>query len=154
MLKTGMEVSLKKHGDRMVKKTPGGWGHNRGFEGYGPIGERRDRDLGGRLVDKRATFPDGSERNGVEGLRRYLREEREADFGDNLRRKLLSYALSRTLLLSDESLLQKMREDSLADGHRFQKLVEAIVTSPQFLTKRGRDVMTAEDVNARDSDER
>ena len=81
------------------------------FEGYGPIGERRERDLGGRLVDKRATFPDGSERNGVEGLRRYLREEREADFGDNLRRKLLSYALSRTLLLSDESLLQKMRED-------------------------------------------
>src|SRR5262249_35858080 len=27
------------------------------FEGYGPIGERRVRDLGGRLVDTRATFP-------------------------------------------------------------------------------------------------
>ena len=31
------------------------------FEGYGPIGERRDRDLGGRPVDAKATFPDGSE---------------------------------------------------------------------------------------------
>ena len=42
------------------------------FEGYGPIGERRDRDLGGRPVDAKATFPDGSEGTGLGGLRRYL----------------------------------------------------------------------------------
>jgi hypothetical protein len=32
-----MESGTKEHGGRKVKKTPGGWGHNRGFEGYGPI---------------------------------------------------------------------------------------------------------------------
>ncbi len=31
------------------------------FEGYGPIGERRDKDLAGHPVDAHATFPGGSE---------------------------------------------------------------------------------------------
>jgi len=31
------------------------------FEGYGPVGERRDKDLGGRPVDTRASFPDGTD---------------------------------------------------------------------------------------------
>ncbi len=30
------------------------------FEGYGPVGERRTKDLAGRPVDTRATFPGGS----------------------------------------------------------------------------------------------
>ncbi len=45
------------------------------FEGYGPIGERRDRDLGGRPIDARATFPDGSVGTGVDGLRKYLSQK-------------------------------------------------------------------------------
>ena len=32
-----------------------------------------------------------------------------------------------------------MRDRLAADGYRFGSLVEAIVTSPQFLNKRGRD---------------
>ena len=50
------------------------------FEGYGPIGERRDKDLAGRPVDARATFPGGSEGAGVEGLREYIREHRQRRF--------------------------------------------------------------------------
>src|SRR5262249_57449822 len=42
------------------------------FEGFGPIGERRVRDLGNRPVEARATFPDGSEGEGVVDLRRYM----------------------------------------------------------------------------------
>jgi hypothetical protein len=114
------------------------------FEDYGPVGERREQDLAGRAIDTSATFPDGSHRDGVEDLRSYLRERREAEFVDNLCRKLLSYGLGRTLLLSDEGLLQKMQNDSRADQHRFSKLVEAIVISPQFLKKRGRQETRAE----------
>ncbi len=123
------------------------------FEGFGPIGERREQDLGGRPIDTMAVFPDGSQRNGVADLRRYLQERREAEFIDNLCRKLLSYGLGRTLQLSDEELLQKMRNESQADDHRFSKLVEAIVTSPQFLNKRGRQVPTDEQVDAENSNE-
>ena len=72
------------------------------FEGYGPIGERRTKDLAGRPVDTQATFPGGSEGSGFDGLRNYIRSHRENDFIDNLCRKMLVYALGRSLLLSDE----------------------------------------------------
>jgi hypothetical protein len=109
------------------------------FEGYGPIGERRDRDLGGRPVDALATFPDGSQGAGLGGLRRYLAEERQDEFLDNLCRKLLAYALSRSLLLSDDPTIQNMRARLAADGYRLGGLIEQVVTSPQFLNKRGKD---------------
>jgi hypothetical protein len=109
------------------------------FEGFGPIGERRTKDLGGRLVQTSATLPDGSDRSGLAGLQEYLREKRQEDFVDNLCKKLLSYALGRGLLLSDAKTLQEMRTRLAAEGHAFGSLVEVIVTSPQFLNKRGRE---------------
>jgi mono/diheme cytochrome c family protein len=109
------------------------------FEGYGPVGEARAKDLGGRPVDTRATFPGGSEGAGLEGLRKYIREHRQEDFVDNLCRKMLSYALGRTLILSDDPAIQEMREKLAANDYRFGVLIESIVTSPQFLTKRARD---------------
>lgn len=110
------------------------------FEAYGPVGERREVDLGGRPVDTQATFPDGSQRAGVEELREYLQEEREPEFVDNLCRKLLSYALGRSLRLSDEVLLEQMQTQLKSNEFRFSTLVDSIVSSPQFLRKRGRQV--------------
>src|SRR5262249_49075465 len=54
------------------------------FEGFGPIGERRLKDLGDRPVATTATFPDGKDRTGLEGLHVYLRDKRQEDFIDNL----------------------------------------------------------------------
>ena len=112
------------------------------FEDFGPIGERRTKDLGGRPVETGATFPDGKDRSGLEGLRAYLHEKRQDDFVDNLCKKLFSYALGRSLLLSDKKALDAMKTKVAADGYAFGSLVEAIVTSPQFLNKRGRDDYT------------
>jgi hypothetical protein len=107
------------------------------FEGYGPVGERRVVDLGGRPVASRAVFPgDTEEGGGLEGLLAYLRGHREKEFIDNLCRKLLSYGLSRSLLLSDEPLIEDMRIKLASNGYRFESLVESIVTSRQFLTMR------------------
>jgi len=61
-----------------------------------------------------------------------LREKRQVDFVDNLCRKLLSYALGRSLLLSDRMVLDDMRTKLAANGYAFGTLIEAIVTSPQF----------------------
>jgi hypothetical protein len=72
------------------------------FEGYGPVGERRDKDLAGRPVDTRAAFPGGGDGEGLEGLRRYVRDRRQDDFLENLSRKLLAYGLGRSLQLSDD----------------------------------------------------
>jgi hypothetical protein len=106
------------------------------FEGYGPVGEHRTKDLAGHAVDSRAVFPDGTEGDGLAGLKAYIREHRQNDFLDNLSRKLLAYALGRSLQLSDDPLIEQMKVRMAADGHRFPPLVEAIVSSPQFRNKR------------------
>ncbi len=106
------------------------------FEGFGPVGERRVNDLGGRPVASGALFPDGKERAGLQGLRAYLREKRQGDFVDNLCKKMFAYALGRTLLPSDTKALASMREKLLAADYAFGALVEEIVLSPQFLKRR------------------
>ena len=51
------------------------------------------------------------------------------------------HALGRSLQLSDEIAVEEMRGKLAADGYRFDTLVQEIVTSPQFLNKRGQDHM-------------
>jgi hypothetical protein len=106
------------------------------FEGYGPVGDARTKDLAGRPIDASASYPGGFEGNGVTGLQTFIRDYRQNSFVENLSRKLLAYALNRSLQLSDESLVDKMKADLTADDYRFRALVEAIVVSPQFLNKR------------------
>ena len=106
------------------------------FEGFGPIGERRDNDLGGKPVQTKASFPDGKDRDGLAGLREYLRDRRQEDFVNNLCTKLLGYALGRGLQPSDRSTIAAMRSRLEAEDWAFGSLVDVIVTSPQFLNKR------------------
>jgi hypothetical protein len=109
------------------------------FEGFGPVGDRREKDLAGHPVDIKATFPGGGEGAGLPGLQQYIRDKRQNDFVDNLCGKLLAYSLGRSLLVSDDLTIQDMHRKLAADGYRFDNLIDSIVTSRQFLTKRGRD---------------
>ena len=70
---------------------------------------------------------------------RYLAQQRQDDYVENLCRKLLAYALGRSLLVSDDATIKTMRQRLADDGYRFDRLIESIVTSPQFLNKRGKD---------------
>jgi hypothetical protein len=106
------------------------------FEGYGPIGEKRSKDLAGRAVDTQVEFPGGGQGSGVEGIQNFIRERRENDFIDNLSRKLLAYSLGRSLMLSDEPTVEKMRATLSENGYRFSSMVETVVGSPQFLNRR------------------
>jgi hypothetical protein len=106
------------------------------FEGYGPVGEARTKDLAGRPVDTKVVFPGGFQGVGFEGVLAYIREHRQNDYLDNLSRKLLAYALNRSLQFSDELTVQHMQSRLAANGYRFAELVETVVTSPQFLNKR------------------
>jgi hypothetical protein len=105
------------------------------FEGYGPIGEKRTHDLAGHPVETAAPFKDTTI-NGLEGLRTYIRERRENDFLDNFCRKLLAYSLGRSLAISDEPEIEHMKAVLAANGDRFAPLVDAIVTSRQFVNRR------------------
>ena len=106
------------------------------FEGYGATGERRTHDFAGQPVDPRGEFSGGRTFTGLSGLQDHIRREREADFTDNLARKLLAYALGRTLLLSDDALIEEMKSALAAHEYRFSALVDTVVRSPQFRTQR------------------
>jgi hypothetical protein len=106
------------------------------FEGFGPVGDRRTKDLAGRPVDDNAEFPGGTLETGIGGLRDYIHAHREKDFVDNLCRKMLAYGLGRTLMLSDEPMVEAMRTKLAASQFRFDSIIEDIVTSPQFLSRR------------------
>ncbi|MDP9170125.1 MAG: DUF1592 domain-containing protein [Acidobacteriota bacterium] len=106
------------------------------LEGYGPVGESRTKDLAGRPIDASATLPGGVQENGFEGVQRFIRDHRQKDFVEGLSRKLVAYALGRSLQLSDETLVERMDARLAARQYRFNALVETIVTSPQFLNKR------------------
>jgi hypothetical protein len=109
------------------------------FEGYGPVGERRTRDLAGRAVDTSATFPGAVPGDGVEGLRNYIRARRQKEFIRNLSSKMLVYALNRSPVLADEPLLEQVESKLPANAYRFSTLIEMIVTSPQFVNRREPD---------------
>jgi hypothetical protein len=111
------------------------------LEGYGPVGEARTKDLAGRAIDASATFPGGVAGSGVRGVQAYIKARRQQDFLDNISRKLLSYALSRSLQLSDDPVVEQMMAALNTKENRFGSLVETIVTSPQFLNRRRSDPM-------------
>jgi len=106
------------------------------FENFGPVGERRERDLAGRPVEVDALLPGGVQARGTAGVRDYIRQHRQDDYLENITRKLWTYALNRTPILSDEPALERLRAQLPAAGYRFGTLVETIVASPQFLNRR------------------
>jgi hypothetical protein len=109
------------------------------LEGFDAIGRRRDKDLGGRPIDTRVKAMDGAQFDGLDGLRMYLLTARGEAFLRQFCRKLLGYALGRSVQFSDEPLLALMQSELKAKNHHFVSAVEAIIRSRQFREIRGRE---------------
>ena len=109
------------------------------LERYDPIGRRRDKDLGGLAVDARAKLKDGTEFEGIDGLRTYLLTRKKDVVVKLFCRKLLGYALGRAVTLSDQALLDEMAAELNKNDGRTSAAVLAIVRSPQFRMIRGSD---------------
>lgn len=113
------------------------------MEGFDPIGRIRTKDLAGRPIDNVATLPNGQTAKGIPDLIDYIEQHRRDDFIKTMCRKFLGYALGRSVLLSDQPLLQKMQRELEQNNYRFHVLFETVVSSPQFQMQRGRS--TAQD---------
>ena len=114
------------------------------LEKFDAIGRRRERDLGDRPIDTHAKVLDGSEFDGLDGLRDYLLTKRRDAFEKQFCRKLLGYSLGRGVLLSDGPLISEMQKQLKANDYRTSVAVETVVRSKQFREIRGRE-MTYED---------
>ena len=114
------------------------------LEGFDAIGRKRDKDLGDRPIDTHAKVLDGSQFEGIDGLRDYLVTKRREAFLRQFCRKLLGYALGRAVQLSDRPLLTEMRARLQANDYRFSSALETVLRSRQFREIRGQE-MPAED---------
>ena len=108
------------------------------MEGFDAIGKSRTKDLAGRAIQSVGPLANGKSVEGIGGLIDYVEKHRLEEFERNLCRKSLGYALGRSVVLSDEPLLQEMQK-ALHENRRFSVLFETIVLSPQFRKQRGRD---------------
>ena len=102
------------------------------LEQYDTIGRLRPA-----AVDTKTKLFDGKTINGIDGLRKYLLNERRDDFVRQFCRKLLGYSLGREIQLSDRPLIDRMMKDLAENDYRFGAAVEAIVLSEQFRKIRG-----------------
>ena len=109
------------------------------MEGFDAIGRARTKDLAGRAIDNAVALPTGKEVRGVPEFAAFLAANRIDDFSRTMNKKLLGYALGRSLQLSDQPLLDEMQEKLQKNGHRFGTLIETVVASPQFRQQRSRD---------------
>jgi Protein of unknown function (DUF1592)/Protein of unknown function (DUF1588)/Protein of unknown function (DUF1587)/Protein of unknown function (DUF1585)/Protein of unknown function (DUF1595)/Planctomycete cytochrome C len=106
------------------------------LENFDAIGGFRDKS-NNSPINAKAVLMDGTNLNGVDGLRQYLLTQRRNDFLRQFCKKLLGYSLARSIQLSDEPLLDKMQDELAKNDYRIMTLLETIVTSDQFLKIRG-----------------
>lgn len=106
------------------------------LERYDPIGRLREKDLGGLAVDTKVKLRDGTAFDGIDGLRTYLLTKKKDVIVKLFCRRLLGYALGRSVTLSDQALVEEMAT-AVAKENRVSAAIRVIVASKQFRMIRG-----------------
>ncbi|WP_437230768.1 DUF1592 domain-containing protein [Planctomicrobium sp. SH661] len=111
------------------------------LEAFDGIGRHRIREEGDQPLNVAVTTMEGVSFTGLEGLREYLLTVRKEAFLRQFSKKLLGYALCRSVELSDETLLAQIRSDLETNNYQVDVALRDILLSPQFREIRGRDVV-------------
>ena len=109
------------------------------LEHFDPVGRVRTHDLAGRSIDNIVTTDEGETLDSTSSMVDFLLKHRRGDFIETFCRKFLGYALGRSVILSDEPLLDEMKFKLSQNDYRFSVLFETVIQSPQFLKQRGKD---------------
>jgi len=86
-------------------------------------------------VDATARLPNGPEVDGVEGLKRYLIDERLDDIAANVTRRLLAHALGRRLTYRDRPVVERLLRAAAPDGYNLQDLIVSICQCDPFVAR-------------------
>jgi hypothetical protein len=112
------------------------------LESFDAIGRLRTEYADGTAIDDAGTLGDGRILDGIDGLRAYLGESDE-DFHRLFARKLIGYALGRSVTYTDIELIDGIvgrlgeAEGRVSDG------VLEVVESRQFLFRRNDEILAA-----------
>lgn len=106
------------------------------LEHFDAIGLRREKVGRKRKpVDAKTMLPGQHAVNDVEGLQQYLLENRRDQFAETLVKKMMAYALGRSLELVDQPVIDDLTERFAEHEFRLSALMRDIVTSQPFLNR-------------------
>ena len=86
-------------------------------------------------ADASTVLPDSTKIKDLDELKEYLLKNKNDEFAENVVRRLLSYALGRSLEFSDDEIVQQLTRSFQANDYKLATLVEEIVLSNPFQTK-------------------
>jgi hypothetical protein len=104
------------------------------LEHYDSTGRWREQYNDGKPIEDSAALADRTEIAGVKGLLDYLQVQ-DAQVRRTLSFKLLGYALGRTVMASDQPLVERMIAAGPSAG--FSQLTAEVVSSKQFRNRQG-----------------
>jgi hypothetical protein len=100
------------------------------FEHFDAVGRWREAE-GGLPIEAASLLPDGTEIDGIDGVKQLLVRDPERFVGA-VTEKLLMYALGRNVQYYDKPAVRKIVRDASADDYTFAALVRGIVKSVPF----------------------
>lgn len=89
----------------------------------------------GVAVDASSVLPDGTKIDGLDELKKYLRENRRELFARSVVTRLTTYALGRSLDLGDRNTIDQLTSVFIESDFRLNQLIVSLVNSESFLTK-------------------
>ena len=112
------------------------------FEEFDGIGLYRTKSLRGEgkkkftvEVDASSELPGSFKVNGMEDLKKYLLKNEKERFAHAMAYKFLSYALGRTLDITDEEIVNEIAQKFKSSGYQLKTLIKAVINSKLFLHK-------------------
>ena len=109
-----------------------------GLENYDAIGRWRTMD-GKFPVESGGTLPNGKTFSNPAELRAILKGQ-SPQFSRTLIEKMMTYGLGRGLKAYDRRTVDSINRTLAADGYRLQTLIQQIVESLPFQSRRGEDL--------------
>jgi hypothetical protein len=86
-------------------------------------------------IDATVELPDGKQIAGADGLRTYLLQEQKEQFARSLVMRLLTYALGRSLELTDQAAVDEVLEQFSKDELRLKGLIHKVLSIEPLQTK-------------------
>lgn len=100
------------------------------LENFDALGKWRT-ESDGAPIDAAAALPDGTQFEGIAGLRRLIGSHKE-DFVRTFTGKLLAYAIGRGIEPTDYPAIREISRNAASQDYRWSAIIRGIVNSPAF----------------------
>ncbi len=104
------------------------------FENFDAVGSWRTQ-IQGKPIDASSLLFNGQKLDGMDGLKRFLLENRQDQVARGMVHKLTTFSLGRPLTFGDLSSVEQITADLRSQGDGLATLVTLVATSELFLTK-------------------